>query len=50
MCNGPEFRVPYRAIDYSALVDDFVMAVGSGELAERILTDNPVRLYGFAGV
>jgi predicted TIM-barrel fold metal-dependent hydrolase len=50
MCKGPEIPVPYRAIDYSASVDDFVMAVGSGELAERILTDNPVRLYGFAGV
>jgi predicted TIM-barrel fold metal-dependent hydrolase len=50
MCKGPEIPVPYRASDYSASVDDFVMAVGSGELAERILTDNPGRLYGFAGV
>jgi hypothetical protein len=35
-------------LSYASLVDDFVAAVGSSELAERILRDNPARLYGFA--
>jgi predicted TIM-barrel fold metal-dependent hydrolase len=40
--------LPYRAFSYARLVDDFIEAVGSPELGERILHDNPARLYGFA--
>jgi len=39
--------VPYRKLRYDMLVDHFMAAVGSAELAERILLDNPARLYAF---
>jgi predicted TIM-barrel fold metal-dependent hydrolase len=39
--------LPYRNISYDALVDEFTAAVGSAALCERILTDNPARLYDF---
>src|SRR6185437_604779 len=38
---------PYRNLRYAGLVDDFIGAVGSDEQAEKILSDNPARLYGF---
>ena len=38
---------PYRSLRYETLVDDFMAATGSMELAERILSDNPARLYDF---
>jgi len=41
--------LPYRALSYEKLVDDFFEAVGSNERAERIMSDNPARLYGFPG-
>jgi hypothetical protein len=37
----------YRALSYERLVDDFIAALGSDALADRILRDNPVRLYEF---
>jgi predicted TIM-barrel fold metal-dependent hydrolase len=37
----------YRSLRYETLVDDFMTVVGSAELAERILSVNPARLYGF---
>ena len=37
----------YRNLRYETLIDDFMEAVGGAELAERILSDNPARLYGF---
>ncbi len=37
----------YRNLRYETVVDDFMAAVGSVELTERILADNPARLYGF---
>jgi predicted TIM-barrel fold metal-dependent hydrolase len=37
----------YRNLRYETVVDDFMAAVGSVELTERILADNPVRLYEF---
>jgi predicted TIM-barrel fold metal-dependent hydrolase len=40
---------PYRALSYANVVDDFVASVGSAELSERIMSDNPARLYEFAG-
>jgi predicted TIM-barrel fold metal-dependent hydrolase len=39
--------LPYRALSYEKLVDDFLAAVGSNELTERIMNDNAARLYGF---
>jgi predicted TIM-barrel fold metal-dependent hydrolase len=44
---GPGILVPYRALSYESLVDDFLDAVGSVELADRIMQENPARLYGF---
>jgi predicted TIM-barrel fold metal-dependent hydrolase len=44
---GSAVVAPYRNLRYETLVDDFVTAVGSAELAERILSDNSTRLYEF---
>src|SRR5690349_7832944 len=44
---GGAILAPYRKLRYDALVDDFIVAVGSKELAERILSDNAARLYAF---
>lgn len=40
-------EVPYRKLSYDSLVDEFIKTVGSAELSERILSDNPMRLYEF---
>jgi predicted TIM-barrel fold metal-dependent hydrolase len=40
---------PYRQLNYVNVVDDFVASVGSAELCDRIMADNPARLYAFAG-
>jgi len=37
----------YRNLRYETVVDDFMAAVGSAELTEHILADNPARLYEF---
>jgi predicted TIM-barrel fold metal-dependent hydrolase len=37
----------YRNLRYETVVDDFMAAVGSVELTERILADNPARIYEF---
>ena len=39
--------LPYRKIAYEKLFDDFLGAVASSDLAQRILIENPTRLYGF---
>ena len=44
---GSAVLSPYRSLRYETLVDDFMEAVGGAESAERILSDNPARLYGF---
>jgi predicted TIM-barrel fold metal-dependent hydrolase len=44
---GSAVLAPYRNLRYETLVDDFIVAVGSAEMAERILADNPARLYEF---
>jgi predicted TIM-barrel fold metal-dependent hydrolase len=44
---GSAVLAPYRNLRYETLVDDFIVATGSVELAERILSDNPARLYEF---
>jgi len=45
---GSEIRGVNRPLSYEQLVDDFLTALPSIELAERIMHDNPDRLYGFA--
>jgi len=44
---GSAVLSPYRSLRYETLVDEFMTATGSAELSERILSDNPARLYGF---
>ncbi|HEX3163344.1 MAG TPA: amidohydrolase family protein [Pseudolabrys sp.] len=44
---GSELHAPYRRLRYGGVLDGFIAAVGSTELAERILSDNPARLYEF---
>jgi len=46
--NGNEILGGYRPLSYERLVDDFYAALPSQELAERIMGDNPARLYGFS--
>ena len=38
---------PYRDLSYDALVNDFIAALPSPNLADQIMRDNPARLYGF---
>jgi len=38
----------YRPLAYAQLVDDFLAALPPGDLADRIMADNPSRLYRFA--
>jgi predicted TIM-barrel fold metal-dependent hydrolase len=45
---GSEILAEYRPLSYERLVDDFYAALPSQELAERIMSDNPARLYGFS--
>jgi hypothetical protein len=44
---GSAVLAPYRSLRYETLVDDFIAATGSMEMAERILSNNPARLYEF---
>jgi predicted TIM-barrel fold metal-dependent hydrolase len=44
---GGSVIAPYRSIRYETAVDEFIAGVGSEGLAERILSDNPARFYGF---
>jgi predicted TIM-barrel fold metal-dependent hydrolase len=44
---GSAIVAPYRNLRYDTLVDHFMAAVASAELAERILSNNPARLYAF---
>lgn len=39
--------LPYRKLRYETVVDAFLAAVGSAELSERVMADNPARLYEF---
>jgi predicted TIM-barrel fold metal-dependent hydrolase len=43
----PDREVPYRPLSYDTLVDEFMAALPSTELAERIMSDNATALYGF---
>ena len=44
---GGNIEAPYRRISYNALVDDFLAALGSADLARTILETNPERLYRY---
>jgi len=44
---SPDLEAPYRALSYEQVVDDFLAALPSPALADRIMRDNPARLYGF---
>lgn len=44
---GAGSHVPYRTLDYAAVVDGFLAALGSSERADRIMGENPARLYDF---
>ena len=45
---GSGVVLPYRTLRYESLVDEFIAAINSDELADRILAHNPARLYGFS--
>ena len=45
--NGASLEAPFRALSYETLVDDFLAALPSADVAERIMGDNAERLYGF---
>jgi predicted TIM-barrel fold metal-dependent hydrolase len=45
---GSEIPGVNRALSYDQLVDDFLTALPATELADRIMHENPDRLYGFA--
>jgi predicted TIM-barrel fold metal-dependent hydrolase len=45
---GGEILGKYRQLSYQRLVDDFYAALPAQELAERIMSENPARLYGFS--
>ena len=44
---GNAVPLPYRALDYADALHGFHDAVGDDALAERVMVDNPARLYGF---
>jgi predicted TIM-barrel fold metal-dependent hydrolase len=44
---GGAVATNHRPISYEKLVDDFTAALGSAELTDMIMADNPGRLYGF---
>jgi predicted TIM-barrel fold metal-dependent hydrolase len=44
---GPAIETPYRALSYETLVDDFLAALPSPDLVERVMGGNAARLYGF---
>jgi predicted TIM-barrel fold metal-dependent hydrolase len=45
---GKNIGLANRPIRYEQLVDDFIAAVGSEPRAERIMSENAAKLYGFA--
>ena len=44
---GANLEAPYRALCYTTLVDEFVAALPSKVFVERVMSENPARLYGF---
>jgi predicted TIM-barrel fold metal-dependent hydrolase len=44
---GASLQAAYRALSYEELVDEFIAALPSPSLADRIMADNATVLYGF---
>jgi len=44
---GPDVISPWRQLSYSELVERFFEALDSEDLIDRIMWENPCRLYGF---
>jgi predicted TIM-barrel fold metal-dependent hydrolase len=44
---GAYLEAPYRPLSYDMLLDEFLAALPSSSLADRIMRDNPARLYQF---
>ncbi|MEI8154460.1 MAG: amidohydrolase family protein [Hyphomicrobiales bacterium] len=44
---GPSLAAAYRPLSYEILIDEFLAALPSADLADRIFGGNPARLYGF---
>jgi predicted TIM-barrel fold metal-dependent hydrolase len=44
---GASLEAPYRALSYETLVDEFLAALPSAAVAERIMGENAECLYGF---
>jgi predicted TIM-barrel fold metal-dependent hydrolase len=44
---GADREAPYRALSYQTLVDEFLAALPSQDVAERVMGENAVRLYDF---
>jgi predicted TIM-barrel fold metal-dependent hydrolase len=44
---GADVPLAYRALSYKTLVDDCLDALGSSQRADRIMRENPRRLYNF---
>ncbi len=47
---GPDSTPPNRSLHYGDLLGDFLAALGNADLAQRILVENPGRLYGFSPI
>ena len=44
---GASIEAPYRPLSYATLVDDFLAALPSADLADPIMATNAAALYGF---
>jgi predicted TIM-barrel fold metal-dependent hydrolase len=44
---GANLEASYRPLSYATLIDEFLAALPSQNHAERVMRDNPERLYGF---
>ncbi len=44
---GADREAPYRALSYQTLVDEFLAALPSQDVAERVMGENAARLYDF---
>jgi predicted TIM-barrel fold metal-dependent hydrolase len=47
--HGADIKSENRPLTYSRVLDDFVQALPAPDIVDRILIDNPDRLYGFSG-
>jgi predicted TIM-barrel fold metal-dependent hydrolase len=47
--HGANIKSENRPLTYSQVLDDFVQALPTPDIVDRILIDNPARLYGFSG-